>query len=123
MTNNNYTSTSNILSEDKIREIVLSNKKRYKEVLERDYPETFNEINTKFPQLDGFKFGTKLYWYINHLNDFPTYICSVCGHREYLNRDVFSVIVGYDKWMNNINQHRMFCAYITDELNRYIRID
>ena len=99
-----------ILSNTQIKQIVKDNPRRYKEVLLRDFPETFYLIDGKFEQLSKFKFKTKLYWYLNDISDFPTYKCPVCGNEEYLNRDVFSIDDGYgvtilrDKHIKNLNE-------------------
>lgn len=84
----------------------MENPKRYKEILLKMSPETVEFIDKEFPQLSGFKFATKVYWHLHGMSDFPTYVCPVCGNTQYLNRDVFSVIDGYNRWLN-----RTGCSY------------
>lgn len=44
------------------------------------YPDLYKEIHTKYPQLSGYPFIHKAYWYINSINDFP--VCVVCGKKN-----------------------------------------
>jgi hypothetical protein len=74
--------------------------------MKKHHPDTYSSIMSEFPILSGFKFATKVYWHLHDFTDFPTYECPVCGKKEYLNKDVFSVIDGYDRWMN-----RTGCCY------------
>ena len=98
-----------------LEHIIKTNPNNYRCVIRDQYPELFFNICSKYSQLTGFKFKTKLYWYIHELIDFPTYVCPVCNSTQYLNRDVFNVNMGYDKWMN-----RSGCCLRCTQLNPFI---
>ena len=93
MTNDNYTN-------DWLNSFIQSHPYNYESAIKKLIPDLYVEINKKYPQLKNYKFKTKLYWFIHNLTDFPTYVCPVCGRKEYLNVDVVNVFSGYDKYIN-----------------------
>ena len=96
-----------MMTNDEIREVLEQYPRQYAKKLEQLHPEAYHFINDQeFPILNGYKFATKLYWHLNGLTDFPTYVCPVCGKKERLERNVFSIVDGYARWMN-----RTGCCY------------
>ena len=94
------TRKTTMLTNDEISELLVKYPRQYQAYLKKRHQDTYDFIMSEFPILQDFNFATKVYWHLHRLSDFPTYVCPVCGKVEKLSRNVFSVIDGYDRWMN-----------------------
>ena len=89
-----------MLTNNEISELLVKYPRQYQAYLKKHHSDTYDFIMSEFPILRDFNFATKVYWHLHGLTDFPTYVCPVCGTKIYLNRNVFSVMDGYGRWMN-----------------------
>ena len=101
-----------MLTNNEISEFLVKYPRQYQAYLKKHHSDTYDFIMSEFPILRDFNFATKVYWHLHELTDFPTYVCPVCGTKIYLNRNVFSVMDGYDRWMN-----RTGCNYECSQKN------
>lgn len=101
-----------MLTNNEISELLKKYPRQYQAYLKKYHSDTYDFIMSEFPILRDFNFATKVYWHLHELSDFPTYVCPVCGTKIYLNRNVFSVMDGYGRWMN-----RTGCCYKCSQMN------
>ena len=61
------------------------------------------KYHTPLLQSNEFKYllPTMVYWVLNGLNDFPIYVCPVCGNEYYLDRVNVCLSDGYSKLLNS----------------------